>query len=183
MHICHTAMSPPEYCLDASFLRTSCVWALWSFVINSVFNAGFKRCSQGFTPNDFDWSQGIGPDKKPPLLSAVAYYDVDADLQTRLEMIKWMLRHGADPKRTHREGSASCFTVRRGGIPLFSVAYAGHSVISFTFALLEELRKMTETELSPVYKEKSENFLEDVVEALASIEPTKEQGKLCPRAR
>ena len=141
---------PSENCLDASVVGASCVWALWSFVIRGVFNAGCKTCSQGFTPNDFDWSQGIGPHKQLPLLVAIALFEVDKDLQTRLETIKWILRRGADPKQTHPEDFSLSFTLCRDVHPestaLFRIAYRGHSAISFTFALLDALHKQTETD-------------------------------------
>ena len=107
---------------------------------------------QAFTSTDFDWNQTLEGEScsyggLPPLTLAVVYDCValsDEEASARLEIIKWLLQSGADPKRQmptdfEPELWAESDHMSKESTNI-SVNFKGHSVISLAFAWIEQMR-------------------------------------------
>ena len=102
---------------------------------------------QQVVPGNVDWNRNLLECELPPLFLAVVNNVCDrtpAQQQTRLQMISWMVRSGADP--LHKVSSSIVKTFSAAGEQAFKVSCNGHSAISICCAFLRLLQQQDDGE-------------------------------------
>mmetsp|Transcript_22744 Transcript_22744/g.51202 ORF Transcript_22744/g.51202 Transcript_22744/m.51202 type:complete len:353 (+) Transcript_22744:48-1106(+) len=112
-------------------------------VITGLLDVGRLKPLQKLIPADFDWS--VRDEDKVPLLHYAVVYGLlpegDAKWGEYVDVIKWMVRSGADPRYRAcsdkgDEGASHSLTLRGEKIKLH---YGDHSAITLTIEWLKEL--------------------------------------------
>jgi len=129
--------------------------------------------STEFTPENFDW-RALHPTEKNTLLMEGVACGLAGPNEAYLDIIEWLVRSGADAAQrtpTSSQGNYSIWLIEDPDKTKLTVAYKGHSAISYLLAWKRELQDKAEWSENLAYLDKALSRITLATRPRSSLRP------------
>ncbi|CAK9001913.1 unnamed protein product [Durusdinium trenchii] len=143
-------------------------------IVWDLLEWGNLEALKKFTPENFDW-RALHPTEKNTLLMEGVACGLAGPNEAYLDIIEWLVRSGADAaQRTppSSQGNYSIWLIEDPDKTKLTVAYKGHSAISYLLAWKRELQDKAEWSENLAYLDKA---LARITTATQHIRPVREK--------